>query len=95
MPRGGYVYMLTNQGRSVIYTGVTSDLPARMAQHVSGEGSQFTKRYKATHLVYFTYFNDIREAIAFEKQVKAGSRNAKEALIVAQNPKWRDLLKDF
>ena len=39
-------------------------------------------------LVFCTEFNDINQAIAFEKQVKGWSRKKKEAII---NDRWEDL----
>tara|TARA_R110000850_G_scaffold218852_2_gene344388 strand:- start:7023 stop:7139 length:117 start_codon:yes stop_codon:yes gene_type:complete len=35
------------------------------------------------------------EAIAFEKQLKAGSRAKKIALIEGMNPEWRDLYDEL
>jgi putative endonuclease len=37
----------------------------------------------------------MEHAIAREKQLKAGSRKRKVALIEAQNPQWRDLYDDI
>ena len=95
MDRGGYVYILTNPQRTVLYTGVTSNLLARLAQHKSGEGGGFTARYQAHMLVYCEGYPDIRQAIAEEKRIKAGSRKAKIQLIESQNPLWRDLSNEL
>ena len=43
----GYVYILTNARHTVLYTGVTSNLRRRIAQHKRGVGSVFTRRYRA------------------------------------------------
>ena len=86
-----YVYMLTNIGNRVIYTGVTSDLARRLYEHESGFGSEFTKRYRANKLVYYEKHSTPYEAISREKQIKAGSRARKEALINSWNPGWKDL----
>jgi len=48
-----------------------------------------------TELVYFEQGNDAYSAIAREKQIKAGSREKKVALIQSINPQWRDLGVDF
>lgn len=55
----------------------------------------FTKRYNVNKLVYYELFEDIKEAIAREKQIKAGSRQKKIDLIESMNPSWRDLSDDF
>jgi len=44
-----------------------------------------------TKLVFYEIFDDIDEAIAREKQIKAGSREKKLKLFKAMNPRWRDL----
>lgn len=44
-----------------------------------------------TKLVYFEVFMSIEDAIAREKQIKAGSRSKKEDLINSMNPDWNDL----
>jgi putative endonuclease len=85
-----YVYILTNQHRTVLYTGVTNDLRRRLQEHRSGQGSAFCRRYNVHRLVYAESFTDVREAIAREKQIKGGSRQRKLDLIAAQNPSWRD-----
>ncbi len=55
----------------------------------------FTKKYNCTKLVYYEIFNDPYNAIAREKQIKAGSRKKKIDLINAMNPKWKDLYDDL
>ena len=86
-----YVYIMTNSTKRVLYTGVTSDLRRRVAQHKEGKTGSFTQRYKVSKLVYFERFDDVRYAILREKQIKAGSRAKKLALIEEANPEWIDL----
>ena len=88
---GACVYILTNDRHTVLYTGVTSDLVRRIDGHRSGAVPGFTRRYNVHKLVYVEGHADIVSAIAREKQIKAGSRAAKVALIEGQNPQWRDL----
>ena len=86
------VYILTNARRTVLYTGVTSNLPARLTEHrVKADPKAFTARYNADILVYYETTPSILSAIAREKQIKAGSRAKKVALIEAMNPDWKDL----
>ncbi len=95
MAKPGFVYMMTNRNRSVLYTGVTSDLARRVAQHKQGAIGGFTKRYFLCHLVFYEACEDITTAIAREKQLKAGSRKQKEALIASMNPGWLDLSENL
>jgi len=86
-----YVYILSNLRNSVIYIGVTSDLVKRIWQHKNHLVHGFTARYNVTKLVYFETFDSIENAIAREKQLKAGSRERKIKLIESNNPEWKDL----
>jgi putative endonuclease len=86
------VYIMANRRRTVLYTGVTSDLQTRVWQHkTKHEPHSFTARYNVDQLVYFGTTANIAAAIAREKQIKSGSRASKVALIEAANPEWRDL----
>ena len=86
------IYLITNKNNTVIYTGVTSDLTKRVWQHKSKfYKNSFTARYNCDKLVYFERLNTMTEAIAREKQLKAGNRKRKEELINLENPEWKDL----
>jgi putative endonuclease len=90
------VYILTNDRRTVLYTGVTSDLVKRSAQHKLGwSPTAFTKKYNVHRLVYLETTSDITAAIRREKQIKGWLRSKKVALIEAMNPTWRDLFDDW
>jgi putative endonuclease len=86
-----YVYILSNAGHTVLYTGVTNNLLRRVLQHKNKTGSIFTRRYKVDQLVYFESGDSASRAIAREKQIKGGSRQDKEDLINRINPEWKDL----
>ncbi|WP_297098713.1 GIY-YIG nuclease family protein [uncultured Draconibacterium sp.] len=93
MKKESYVYILSNAGNSVLYVGITSDLTQRMQQHKSGFfKNSFTSKYRINKLVYYELFQDITDAIAREKQIKAGSRQKKIDLINSRNPEWKDLM---
>ena len=51
--KGGYVYIMTNQYRTTLYAGVTSNLRARVFEHKSGKGSEFTGKYQFHDLAYW------------------------------------------
>ena len=93
--KGGYVYILTNDRHTVLYTGVTSNLTRRLEAHRDGVVAGFTRRYNVHKLVYVEQHGDIASAIAREKQLKAGSRRRKIALIEATNPQWRNLAEEL
>ncbi len=86
-----YVYIMTNIGRTVLYTGVTNNLTRRVGQHKLLVHRGFTCRYHVTRLLYYEAHGSIREAISREKQIKGGSRAKKLALVNENNPQWRDL----
>ena len=90
-----YIYILTNNTLKVLYTGVTHDLRKRIAEHKNAENlKSFTAKYKVNKLVYYEEFNEVSDAIAREKQIKAGSRANKVSLIESINPTWNEILLD-
>ena len=89
-----FVYIAASRS-GVLYVGVTNDLGRRMAQHRTGIGGQFTRRYQVRRLVYFETLLDPMRAIIREKQIKGWARSRKVGLIRQQNPEWRDLGVDL
>jgi putative endonuclease len=85
-----YVYIMANQSKT-LYAGVTNNLTLRVAQHRRKLAPGFTSKYNITKLVYAETTNDIRAAIAREKQIKGWLRSKKIALIESVNPEWDDL----
>ena len=88
-------YILANRRNGTLYTGVTSNLIQRVWQHRSGAIEGFSARYACKLLVWYELADDMNSAISREKQIKAGSRAKKIALIDAMNPEWRDLWQDI
>ena len=74
-----YVYLLTNNLRRRVY------------EHKEKLASGFIKRYNVNKLVYYEIFDDPQNAIAREKQIKAGPRRKKVELINGFNQEWADL----
>ncbi|MBD8894159.1 GIY-YIG nuclease family protein [Roseibium litorale] len=87
----GFVYMMSDKPRGVIYTGVTSDLPKRIWEHREGIRKGFTSKYKARNLVWFESHPSIVLAIQREKSLKRYRRDWKIELIEGLNPTWIDL----
>ncbi len=85
------VYMMASKRNGTLYSGVTSDLVRRITQHRDGAVEGFTKRYGCKTLVWFDMADTMEAAIGREKQIKAGSRAKKVALIETSNPHWHDL----
>ena len=90
-----YVYMLTNEYNKVLYVGVTNNLQRRLYEHKHGLNEGFSTKYNAHKLVYYETTDDVKAAIAREKQIKGWTRQKKEALINSMNPKWRNLENDW
>jgi len=86
-----YIYILFNKRNGTLYTGVTSDLKKRVYEHKNKLIEGFTSKYDVDKLGYYEEYNDIKNAIEREKQIKAGNRKKKIALIESMNPCWKDL----
>jgi putative endonuclease len=91
----GHIYIMSNKYRTTFYVGVTSDLRARVWQHINGEGSDFVKKYQLFDLVYYEYFERITDAIDREKQIKNWHKDWKINLIKSENSEMRDLKRDL
>jgi putative endonuclease len=88
---GGFVYILASRKHGTLYTGVTSDLPARIYHHREGLVPGFTRDYGVKRLVWLESHDDIEAAIVREKRIKGWKRDWKISLIEEANPAWDDL----
>lgn len=95
MNRQPYIYILANKYHGTLYIGVTNNLIRRIWEHKNNVVPGFTRKYCVHKLVYYEYFETMYDAISREKQLKAGSRKRKIALIESTNPGWRDLYSDI
>jgi putative endonuclease len=86
-----FTYILASKKNGTLYTGVTNDIERRVYEHKHKLTPGFTSRYNVNRLVYYEEYNDIRDAIAREKQIKGWLRKKKIALIESTNPNWDDL----
>lgn len=89
-----FVYILCNNSKT-LYIGVSNDLERRMYEHKNKLIEGFTKKYNLTKLVYYEISNDIKSAIAREKQLKNWHRQWKINLIEKDNPTWKDLSVNY
>ena len=87
-----FVYMMASRKNGTLYIGVTRDLGARVAEHkAKGKPQSFTTRYNVTRLVWCEGFEQISDAIAYEKRLKKYKRAWKINLIEAVNPDWKEI----
>jgi len=70
----GWVYIMTNRPRGVLYVGVTSDLVRRISEHREGSEEVFSSRYRLKRLVLAEEHPTIAYAIRREKNLKRWSR---------------------
>lgn len=87
----GYVYILASKKNWTLYIGVTNNLERRLREHRNWLVDWFTKKYNIHTLVYYSCFENIQEAIEYEKKIKWWTRNKKVTLIEESNPSWKDL----
>ncbi len=76
----GYMYILKCSD-GTFYTGSTTNIELRVAQHLSGNGALYTQKRLPVELLYYEEFDRIDEAYNREQQIKGWSRKKKQALI--------------
>lgn len=91
----GCVYILSNAQKTVLYTGVTSDLINRIYNHKQGRGSVFSSKYRTHFLLYYESHQNMYEAIQREKRIKKWKREWKLNLIKSVNPEFKDLWNEI
>ena len=83
-----YVYILKCSDNSY-YTGITNNLEKRYIEHELGKFRDcYTYKRRPLELVFNQEFNDVLQAIYFEKKIKKWTRAKKEALL---NDDWNML----
>ena len=75
-----WVYILECSDKS-FYTGLTTDIDARLRQHENGFYDGYTSSRRPVRLVWCEDFDDLDQAIDVERQIKGWTRAKKEALI--------------
>ena len=90
-----YVYIMRSASRRALYIGMTNNLHKRVWQHKNHVFEGFSDRYNVARLVYWESFDDVRNAIDREKQIKRWRREKKLWLIAQLNPEWRDVAAEW
>ena len=88
----GFMYIILCDNETY-YTGSTKNLKKRYSEHVSGKGSNYTKKYPPVELVYVEEFDRVEDAFKREKQIQGWSRKKKEALIAGDTSTLKKLAK--
>jgi len=89
-----FVYIITNRYNTTFYIGVTNNLSRRIYEHRQKYVSGFSKKYNLIKLIYFEEYDDIKNAILREKQLKNWHREWKLNLIKSKNPNFKDLYQE-
>lgn len=85
------VYILASKKNGAVYTGVTTNIKRRIAEHADKMSKGFTKKQGITLLVYCEEYTNSGDAIRREKQLKDWSKEWKTNAIEKDNPEWKDL----
>ncbi|NJY61913.1 GIY-YIG nuclease family protein [Salinimicrobium sp. CDJ15-81-2] len=75
-----YVYILECSDK-LLYTGITNDISRRLDEHNAGvDKNSFTFKRRPVEVIFYQEFNDVNQAIWFEKKIKKWSAQKKRAL---------------
>ena len=74
---------------------MTNSIRRRVREHELNLTPRFAAKCNIPRRVYFESFEDVRNAIEREKQIKASTRAQRIALIESTNPKWNDLSREW
>ena len=91
----GYVYIMTNRNKTVLYIGVTNNLVRRVYEHKNHLiKNSFSDKYNLEYCIYYEEFTCFDLAIKREKELKKWNRQKKEDLINEKNPEWKELVNE-
>lgn len=75
-----YVYILECFDK-LLYTGITNDISRRVEEHNAGlNKNSFTFKRRPVKVIFHQDFNNVNQAIFFEKKIKRWSAAKKRAL---------------
>ncbi|WP_256295866.1 GIY-YIG nuclease family protein [Haloarchaeobius salinus] len=75
-----HVYVL-RCADDTLYTGYTTDVERRVAEHDAGEGAKYTRGRTPVELVHVESYDDRGTAMSREYEIKQLSRHRKERLV--------------
>jgi putative endonuclease len=84
-----YVYVLECADGS-LYTGYTTDVERRVAEHDAGEGAKYTRGRTPVELRHVERFDSRSAALSREHEIKSLSRAEKERLVEGSDPEAVD-----
>ncbi len=79
-----YVYVLSCADGS-LYTGITTDLARRLAEHRAGTASRYTRAKKALVFVHTESVRGRSRALRREAEIKRWSKQKKLALVQSRD----------
>lgn len=86
-----YLYLIRSQDNR-LYTGITTDVSRRFAEHQAGKGAKALRGRGTLLLVFSQSIGSRSQALRIEYQVKQLSKIQKERL-VSQTVELNDLIK--
>ncbi|MCL6407157.1 GIY-YIG nuclease family protein [Dickeya dadantii] len=89
-----FLYLLRT-GSGWLYTGITTDVDRRLAEHQSGKGARALRGKGPLTLVYHCVASDRSTALKWEYRVKQLSKMQKERLVQHQPSTLTDFLPCF
>ncbi|MFB6270590.1 MAG: GIY-YIG nuclease family protein [Halobacterium sp.] len=85
-----YAYVLACSD-DTYYTGYTTDVERRVAEHDAGDGAKYTRGRTPVELAYVEVFDSQSAAMRREHEIKQLTRAQKEALVDSQADPWAEL----
>ena len=80
-----FLYIVECKDRT-LYTGISTDISRRIAEHVSGKGSKYLRSRSPLKLVHSEVFRTRGRALKREAEIKRWTRSMKQALIRTGSP---------
>ncbi len=86
MPSGGHHVYVIECADGSFYTGYTTDVERRVAEHDAGIGAKYTRGRTPVELRHTESFDSRSAAMSREHEIKSLSRARKEQLVAESGP---------